>query len=660
MLVNKGNIFSTNPGGIISMDEGSLPAQSTGIFHIDVGNKKQGRSLFGNKGNIFHNRFQLIPKWEIDYTRGIVPIAGVDDLGVGNFVLDRNPDEYYYNGAAVINAVDNTPRLNSATGYHGEYEFGNIALQSRNFDVAPWTVIGTPTFVTDQTGVEGSANKAYTFGDDDAGSIEGIYQQFQIAADGDSYTFSIYIKKTVAAASFPGIGLYWGTSATVAYITVDTDNGSIVDYTGGGPAESGIEDAGDFWFVWVSDKNAGADIIIDVRIYPAVNADASDTWANITTGTCVIDMAQVVASCFPMSRTIDNDGVVIGANLVVDGTFDVVTDDAGELSAGSLTIGRCYKISARVAEDFMADGSPNNVVGTYFNCTATNVTLDANNRVFPVTFDHWVAGSTAVSPQAVAGVLTGKVNWDGSQGGIVKLSQPGILTVGKMYRTKMTFTLVPGPSSISIYAGDNNGSYRTVAGTYYEYLVCEGTTELANFVNANFKGTVDDIECVEYGKTGVSESAILQHNTPPLLFNTEGTAIIRWVCGANEADLIGSFAVISLRAAWANAFLHWDWTTKKIRTSDGTNIAAFTLTLVKGVAYKTVITWRTGANGLTINNDEGLGMGVAVTNTFDGAFTTTGDKIYSIYRPESPVSIKSIKIWDRVLSTEEIVLDGGP
>jgi len=66
------------------------------------------------------------------------------------------------------------------------------------------------------------------------------------------------------------------------------------------------------------------------------------------------------------------------------GAFTLADLRLAELDSGALTVGTMYEISAQDGEDFTADGAPDNVVGTTFVATGTNVTLDANYKVYPV------------------------------------------------------------------------------------------------------------------------------------------------------------------------------------------------------------------------------------------------------------------------------------
>ena len=183
----------------------------------------------------------------------------------------------------------------------------------------------------------------------------------------------------------------------------------------------------------------------------------------------------------------DFSATTVGSEAVTDGVLENVTDDAGELSSGSLTVSECYKISARTEQDFTADGAPNNNVGTIFNATGTNVTLDADDKVFPVTFTNWTDTDTDLSPEASAGVLTGKALW--TEGG--DLEQSVTAPSGVLVKTMFTVTVDAG---IIIFRQPTNGGNKTVGGTYTAYGVPSGGANKCQIRgNAGFAGTADDI-----------------------------------------------------------------------------------------------------------------------------------------------------------------------
>jgi len=194
---------------------------------------------------------------------------------------------------------------------------------------------------------------------------------------------------------------------------------------------------------------------------------------------------------------------------VIDPGFDCVTDDVGELATGLLTIGNCYLISLRTDGDFISAGSPDNVAGTYFNATTTGVgLLDAGDKVFPVTFTHWTAG-TGWAPQATAGSLTGKAQKIGN--GIATLSQ-AILTEGLVYRFSASLTDCVGTARI--YFGATKIKDITASGDYVLYGIAGAGGSLSIISAAALVISVDDVEVVEYGHVRVSEAGIQKISLP--------------------------------------------------------------------------------------------------------------------------------------------------
>lgn len=194
-----------------------------------------------------------------------------------------------------------------------------------------------------------------------------------------------------------------------------------------------------------------------------------------------------------------------GVELVTDGVFEAITDDSGEMSSGNLTVGRCYKISARTEQDFTADGAPDNNVGTYFNATGTNVTLDADDKVFPVTFDSWTAGD-GWSPQAVSGSLTNKAYCDGSKGSLSNFSQSSVLVVNKYYKITLTVSDYSAGKVRISPGGSSTSSSITANGTYNFYMKCAGLTNLyIQDVDGDFVGTIDSVTVEEVTAPGPLE-----------------------------------------------------------------------------------------------------------------------------------------------------------
>lgn len=179
----------------------------------------------------------------------------------------------------------------------------NECLRSQEFDDAAWLVLGTPVVTANtDVGPDGTTT-ADTIEDDSNAAFEGVRQLVAVPNDALSRTFSGYIRKTMGAGAFPGFGLnYAGGAAVLGFVTVNTNAGTIVDRVGFAPDDSGVEDAGDYWRVWVVlANNAAGNTNCYCTIYAAVNADATGNWVAATLGSAVFWGAQLEQAAFPSS-----------------------------------------------------------------------------------------------------------------------------------------------------------------------------------------------------------------------------------------------------------------------------------------------------------------------------------------------------------------------
>lgn len=122
--------------------------------------------------------------------------------------------------------ADGTPIPSSTLlGYLTEGARTNICLQSNSFTTT-WVALGTPAATQDTVGPDGTTS-AWTLTDNDAGAAEGIKQDITLTAA--PYAFSVFIKKTSGATTFPVLEAITGT--VTANCTVDTNNGTATVWT---------------------------------------------------------------------------------------------------------------------------------------------------------------------------------------------------------------------------------------------------------------------------------------------------------------------------------------------------------------------------------------------------------------------------------------------
>jgi len=204
----------------------------------------------------------------------------------------------------------------------------NVCLWSREFETSPWVTVNSPILTQDQTGFDGTANKAWTVEDDSNTSFEYSYQIVTISDDNNTHCVSFFIKKTSGATSFPGFALrFIGGSNKNSGITVNTNDGTIVDRTGFSPIDSGIIDYNsDYYRVWLaySNDNSG-NIILYFYVYSAVNNDASGTWSNTATGSIILDGVQIELNRSSPNTFFETEDRPLPSTGAIDTTHNKIT-----------------------------------------------------------------------------------------------------------------------------------------------------------------------------------------------------------------------------------------------------------------------------------------------------------------------------------------------
>ena len=314
---------------------------------------------------------------------------------------------HVYNGTEWINE-----------GYLHESEARtNLVPYSEAFDNAAWS--GGATHTADQIGPDGVANSAYTLTDTSSVQLDGLTETVSCPDDTIARTFSVFLKKTTSAASFPGITiLYSGGTVINAGLTVNTDTGVVTARTGGGtaaPDSFRVQDFGDYWraSITVSNNGTGNTSVAGI-IFPSVNSDGDGAWDEATlTGSCVAYGAQLEAASTPSSyiptsgstvtRAADTltaasanlpwpTPVVIGDELVTNGTFD--TDVTGWTDASSAGGAIAWNASGYL-----------NLVNTTGAATARQSITTVAAKVYAFEVEH--VASTAGSIQVFVGSTAG-------------------------------------------------------------------------------------------------------------------------------------------------------------------------------------------------------------------------------------------------------------
>lgn len=208
----------------------------------------------------------------------------------------------YYHGSGVDGVkcfptdLSGNP-LTTMERYKSELAATNLCLQSNAFTTT-WTAINTPAITQNAVGPDG-ATSAWTLIDNAAGAVSGIQQSIAITAA--AYTFSIFVKKTSGATSFPVLLWYPPGPVEMQACTVDTNNGVATDWT----AYTGFTMAAgrsvrctsyndDFWRVELTKTGTAAAHNIDINPAGTTNpTQSSGTYTGSVQGSAVFYGAQV-------------------------------------------------------------------------------------------------------------------------------------------------------------------------------------------------------------------------------------------------------------------------------------------------------------------------------------------------------------------------------
>ena len=197
------------------------------------------------------------------------------------------------NGNSVVSNVVTEDTGAAITGGYLLMEPAATNLHPQFSDIAAWGVTAGAPSITSNTHIAPDGTlSADTITDPESGAFSGKHVDLTIAA-GTTYVFSVYVKKTQSAASFPGLGILFFPSVTVTYVAINTDTGALTVRTGAAaPANSLVVEGGDYWRVFIA-FGSGTETSMRVAYYAAVNTDASGAWITSAQGSSVVWGAQL-------------------------------------------------------------------------------------------------------------------------------------------------------------------------------------------------------------------------------------------------------------------------------------------------------------------------------------------------------------------------------
>lgn len=256
-------------------------------------------------------------------------------------------------------------------GYLAEGARTNLCLQSNSFGTAWSDSSGTPTQSQDTTGPDGLTS-AWTVTDNDGATIELKTQTVSVANDTTTYTYSIYVKKTSSASSFPGFGLrLTGGTALNWYFLLNTDAGTATARSiNSAGATASVSDEGNFWRIRISGaNNATGNVTAAMDYGPAVATSDTSTWAGAAQGTAVIYGAQLEAAAFPSTYIPTTTAAVTrNADVLTYSSTGNVNESEGTLYAAGVDYATTNLAAGFVA---LSDGTVNNEVYLWNSLSGT-------------------------------------------------------------------------------------------------------------------------------------------------------------------------------------------------------------------------------------------------------------------------------------------------
>jgi len=326
---------------------------------------------------------------------------GVGDMGTGAFVnadatnrMIFDPDNQGFLRALAADEYG----YQKITGDKWKSGFNqpggtNYILQSREFDTT-WTKVNLDASDLNKnaTGIDESANSAWTVEDDDGGTYEYITQTITVPDDNNTHCVSIFIAKDSDETRFLEIqAALDGGSALVHGVQLNTKTGAMDERVDDGGDEYGVIDMADYglegwWRLWLNitnDTSNNTDLLFNIiQSISTVFGNAEVA----ATGSIIIDQAQVeLNQSFPSHPIITTTTAVSRTDeagyptwtIPASGSGTIFSEDlSAEIATGTLILDNTYKITSDTGDDFYVGSA----VGEYFISDGTE-TCDADSKV---------------------------------------------------------------------------------------------------------------------------------------------------------------------------------------------------------------------------------------------------------------------------------------
>ena len=336
--------------------------------------------------------------------------AGVDGVKFFDTDLDGNPIA-----------------ASTLKGYLAESAATNLCLQSNAFTTT-WT--NTLTSIAQNVVGPDGATSAWTLTDSDAVNVK-VIEQTAITLTAAAYTFSIFVKKTSGATSFPVLFAYTATGTRRAPVTIDTNNGIATAWTAytGETIPAGFSAAcsdfnTNFWRVSFTFTGTAASYQFD--ICPAASPTSNKSTGVLdgtVTGSAVFYGAQVelgsaatsyiATTTVAVARNADVESVPTSGNIIAASGWISLTYTPTHAPSGTVFLWGTY-VDASNYTAILHDATNlifrKRIAGTNYDATIANAFVSGTTYKMAAT---WGASGTGIALNGTLG--TGHANTTAAQ-----------------------------------------------------------------------------------------------------------------------------------------------------------------------------------------------------------------------------------------------------
>jgi hypothetical protein len=198
----------------------------------------------------------------------------------------------------------------------------NSLLQSRTLSTAPWTLTGTAGS-RNATGIDGTANTAWTLTDASAVAFDGYYQQtIVISNDSNNHAVSCRFLKDANSTTFSALRISLGGGTAVTQdLVINTSTGAFTVQASGGVGGGTVNDEGLWWKATVyATNNSTGNTLCAFQILPGYTTGTTASAATVTAQRSV-----VVDQFDHRPNSTVTDSPIVTAGVAVTRAADVLT-----------------------------------------------------------------------------------------------------------------------------------------------------------------------------------------------------------------------------------------------------------------------------------------------------------------------------------------------